>query len=116
VKELMTIMHSKGPEMCVLTDGPQGAFASDGIRFYTVPPYPDPKPPYERTGAGDAFSSTVAAALVLGKKLPEALTWGPINSMSVVQYIGAQRGLLTRSHLEEYLKMAPENFKVTPLG
>jgi hypothetical protein len=30
--------------------------------------------------------------------------------MSVVQYIGAQEGLLTQEQLEEYLKKAPENY------
>ena len=71
---------------------------------------PDPKPPLERTGAGDAFSSTVTSALALGKSLPEALSWGPINSMSVVQYVGAQKGLLTREALEKYLREAPESY------
>jgi hypothetical protein len=31
--------------------------------------------------------------------------------MSVVQDIGAQRGLLSREKLEEYLKSAPEDYK-----
>jgi sugar/nucleoside kinase (ribokinase family) len=75
-----------------------------------MPTYPDPKPPYERTGAGDAFASTVTAALALGKPLSEALQWGPINSMSVVQQVGAQKGLLTREKLEEYLRNAPKDY------
>jgi len=78
-------------------------------------PYPDPKPPYERTGAGDAFSSTIVTALALGKTLSEALQWGGINSMSVVQYIGAQAGLLSREKLEEYLKNAPEDYKAVKI-
>jgi hypothetical protein len=32
--------------------------------------------------------------------------------MSVVQEIGAQRGLLTREKLEEYLKNAPSEYQV----
>jgi len=76
-----------------------------------MPMYPDPKPPVDRTGAGDSFSSTVTSALALGLSLPEALSWGPINSMSVVQYVGAQEGLLSREKLEEYLKNAPEDYK-----
>jgi sugar/nucleoside kinase (ribokinase family) len=73
--------------------------------------YPDPKPPYERTGAGDAFASTFTSALALGMSLPQALAWGPINSMSVVQYIGAQKGLLSREQLEQFLKDAPESYR-----
>jgi len=73
--------------------------------------YPDPKPPYERTGAGDAFSSTVTAALALGLDLKEALRWGPVNSMSVVQQVGAQAGLLTRQAIEELLIKAPADYQ-----
>ena len=44
----------------------------------------------------------------------EALTWGPVNSMSVVQGIGAQKGLLTREALLSYLEKAP-HYKPLPL-
>jgi len=110
VKELMREMHELGPKNIVITDGPRGAYAFDGNENWFMPTYPDPKPPYERTGAGDAFASTVTSALALGKPLSEALSWGPINSMSVVQDIGAQRGLLKRDKLEEFLKNAPVDY------
>ena len=100
-----------GPKIVVVTDGPKGAYAYDGSEFWFMPPYPDPKPPYERTGAGDAFSSTFTVALALGKSIPEALSWAPINSMSVVQYVGAREGLLTQAKMEEYLKNAPPDYK-----
>ena len=74
-----------------------------------------PHTPFERTGAGDAFASTIVSALALGKNLLEALPWGPINSMSVVQEIGAQKGLLTLEKLEEYLKNAPADYKLRKL-
>jgi sugar/nucleoside kinase (ribokinase family) len=50
--------------------------------------------------------------LGLGKSFSEALLYGPVNSMSVVQSIGAQTGLLSREKIEEFLKNAPENYKV----
>ncbi len=103
--ELLQAMHALGPEIVVLTDGPKGAYASDGKETFFEKPYPDVKPPVERTGAGDAFASTVVSVLELGKSLQEALKWGAINSMSVVQDIGAQRGLLRREKLEGYLKL-----------
>lgn len=96
-----------GPKIVVITDGLNGAYALDGARLLKVPLYPDPRPPRERTGAGDAFASTVAAALSLGKPLDEALLWGPVNSMSVVQRVGAQEGLLARGELEGLLAAAP---------
>jgi sugar/nucleoside kinase (ribokinase family) len=78
--------------------------------------YPDPKPPLDRTGSGDAFSATLTAALALGLSLPEALAWGPVNSMSVVQYIGAREGLLSRAKLDEYLGAAPDGYEVKKVG
>lgn len=102
-----------GPKNVIITDGTEGAYAYDGTALHFVPMYPDPRPPFERTGAGDAFASTVAAAMTLGKSLPEALLWGPINSMSVVQETGAQRGLLSRAKLEEYLANAPASYTIS---
>ncbi len=104
VRDLLKKMHKLGPRNVVITDGPKGAYGYDGKDVWFINPYPDPKPPYERTGAGDAFASTVVAAIILGKTLPEALAWGGVNSMSVVQDVGAQKGLLSREKLEEYLK------------
>lgn len=107
---LMQKLHDLGPEIVVVTDGPRGAYLLYQNVDYFLPAYPDPKPPFERTGAGDAFSSTFTAALALGKTPLEALRWGPINSMSVVQDIGAQRGLLPRAKLEELLAQAPTDY------
>ncbi|HUY62491.1 MAG TPA: carbohydrate kinase family protein [Candidatus Paceibacterota bacterium] len=115
VKELLDKMHSLGPKLVLITDGPNGAYASDGSQKLKVPMYPDPKPPVDRTGAGDASTSTVVVALALGKPLEEALLWGPVNSMSVVQEIGAQKGLLSREAIEKYLAEAPASYAVEPL-
>lgn len=113
VKELMLKMHELGPKIVSITDGPDGAYAYDSYNdeYWFHPIYPDPKPPVERTGAGDSFSSTFTAAIMLGKSVAEALSWGPINSMNVVQHIGAQEGLQTREKLEEFLANAPEDYK-----
>ena len=112
IKKLLVDMSGLGPKVVVITDATRGAYAYDGIKTYFMPPYPDPKPPLERTGAGDAFASTFVSALALGKTIPEALAWAPINSMSVVQYVGAQKGLLTREKLEQYLAQAPTDYQM----
>lgn len=110
--KLPKMMSAIGPRIAVITDGPKGLYAYDAAsdKTWFVPAYPDPKPPYERTGAGDATSSTIVVALALGKPLEEALLWGPINAMSVVQYVGAQEGLLTREQIEKYLADKPVDF------
>lgn len=115
IKKLLEMIKALGPRYVFITDGVKGAYAFDGKEMLFMPPYPDPKPPVQRTGAGDAFSSTVTVALALGLSLVEALRWGPINSMSVVQGIGARAGLLTREKLEEYLAKAPENYHPQPI-
>jgi len=109
--ELLKGIHNLGPKIICITDGPDGAYAYDGTTAWFQPIYPDPKPPVERTGAGDSFASTFTSALALGLSIEQALSWGPINSMNVVQYIGAQEGLLTRKELEEFLENASTSYK-----
>lgn len=105
--ELFDKLHQLGPKTVVISDGPDGAYASDGNERYKMPIYPDPSPPYERTGAGDAFTSTFVAAIIKGGDIQAALQWAPINSMSVVQHVGAQEGLLTEKQLTHLLKHGP---------
>ncbi len=110
VKNLLKEMHKVGPNVVVITDGPKGAYAYDGYEGFFMPLFPDEKPPYDRTGAGDAFSATFTSAIALGKSLPEAFLWAPVNSMSVVQYVGAQKGLLSQEEILKFLSKAPENY------
>lgn len=111
IKKLLNGMHALGPKIVCITDGVLGAYARDeNGTMWNMPIYPDPKPPLSRTGAGDAFSSTVTVALALGMTLEQALCWGPVNSMSVVQQIGARAGLLKRSEIEAYLVKAPKEY------
>jgi len=109
--DLFNRLHAMGPKMVVITDGPDGAYASDGQNRFKMPSYPDPAPPFERTGAGDAFSSAFVAALAKGSNIEGALQWAPINSMSVVQHTGAREGLLTEEQIGELLRKAPESYK-----
>lgn len=111
VNKLFDKLHELGPKIVVITDGPKGAYASGADGRFKMPLYPDPKPPYERTGAGDAFASTFVAALIKGSNIEGALQWAPINSMSVVQQVGAQKGLLTEEDLSHWLQKAPAWYK-----
>jgi len=117
IKELLKSMYDLGPKIVCITDGPDGAYAYDSYndQYWSHPIYPDPQPPIERTGAGDSFSSTFTAAIIAGKSVSEALSWGPVNSMNVVQYIGAQEGLLSREQLETFLEDAPNDYFPTEI-
>lgn len=111
VKVLSQKISKLGPKIVLITDGIDGAYAYESAspeNFWYMPVYPHV--PFERTGAGDAFFSTVVSYLAMGRTLQEALLRGPINSMSVVQKIGAQEGLLSAEKIEEYLKNAPADY------
>lgn len=110
INDLFDKLHALGPKIVLISDGHAGAYASDGQSRFKMPIYPDPKPPYERTGAGDAFTSTFVAALVKGADVPGALLWAPINSMSVVQKVGAQAGLLSEAEITKLLHNAPHGY------
>ena len=113
---LAKMIANLGPKITVITDGRKGAHVYDGQEIWFMPLYPDLKLPYERTGAGDAFSSTFVAGLAMGKSIEEALMMAPVNSMSVVQKIGAQAGLLTMAQIQEYLKTAPASYKPSKIN
>lgn len=112
VKGLADGLHGLGPKIVVITDGAKGSYASYQGKVVTIPNYPDPADPLDRTGAGDAFASTIVAALALGESMDTALTWAPINSMNVVQQLGAQAGLLSKDTIQDYLGSAPEDYVV----
>lgn len=115
-KDVLTLskgIEALGPKIVSISDGPNGAYLFLNDELWKIPMYSDTSPVVDRTGAGDAFASTLTACLALGKTPLEAFTLGPINSMSVVQEVGAQKGLLAKEKIEEYLKNAPENYKAT---
>lgn len=134
IKTLLAGLRRLGPILPIITDGPGGvstynskssAAGTDSVastesilgatgkheinydEIVHLDIYPDIAPPYERTGAGDAFASTFSVAYMKGHSIIDALKWGSINSMNVCQHIGAQAGLLTHEKIEEYLKNAP---------
>lgn len=101
-KDLLLALSKLGPKICVITDGPKGAFVYDSStqKFFRIGILPVDA--YERTGAGDAFGSGVLGALIKGKNLEEALVRGTVNSASVIGYVGPQRGLLKEEEMAEW--------------
>lgn len=107
IKELLASMQALGPKIVVITDDTRGAYCVGQGKRYYVPRYPDPRPPYEITGAGDAHASGTVAALALGLPLEQALMWGAANASAVLQKIGAQEGLPARQELEAAIASPP---------
>lgn len=109
---LLGELKTLGLERVVITRSGGGAVAADAAHRYTVPAYPDTSPPYEHTGADDAFAATVVAGLIAGLPFNRALLQGSVNAMSVKHEIGAQAGLLHGDDLAKYLEEAPSSFAV----
>lgn len=92
---------NSGAKIVCVTDGAQGALATDGTELLHC--LPGDAPVVDTTGAGDAFGTGMTWALLSGKNLPTALRAGTINAMSVVGSVGAQPGLLTLDTMEKRL-------------
>ena len=103
-KELLKAVSNLGPKSVVITDGSNGSYAWDGERFFKATVLPID--PYERTGAGDAFSTGALSALIKAKSIKEALLWGTVNSASVIGYTGPQKGLLREEDMVVWLDRA----------
>lgn len=104
VRGYLVALHALGPQVVVVTDGPNGAYVFDGgsgkTYFVGIPH----TPVVERTGAGDAFAAGFVSAQLHGKSLCEAMCWGVMNASSVIMHVGPQHGLLTRAGLHAFHK------------
>ena len=106
IKKLLLALKKEGPEIVVITDGPEGSYVFDGKNFYFQ--YIFDVRVIERTGCGDSYSTAFICALVCGRDIPEAMRWGTINAAFVIQKIGAQEGLLRKKELLKVLKDNPQ--------
>ena len=84
---------SESVKYTLVSDGPHGSVATDGLRLVTAGMYED-VPVIDRTGAGDAFTSGFVIKIAQGKSLEEAITFGSANSTSVVGAIGSKTNIL----------------------
>lgn len=90
----LAVKLSKSVKYVLVSDGPQGSVATDGIKVVEAGMYKD-VPVVDRTGAGDSFTSGFVAQIAQGKDLEYAITFASANSTSVVTQIGAKAGILT---------------------
>jgi ribokinase len=102
VSEIMQEIFKYTTGIVVITDGRNGAQASDGKKHYFCPVLTQKR--VDTLGAGDAFASGFTAAVIRGKNLKTALIYGTLNAHSVVSYYGAQEGLLTKGQIESKFK------------
>jgi len=93
-----TALLELGVGVIVVTDGRDGAYlgSADGIHHCPVAP----ADVVGTAGAGDAFSSTLAAGLADGLDAATALKRASLNAASVIGHIDTQTGLLTNEALD----------------
>ncbi len=113
VKQLLSELKQKGPEIVVITDSANGSFSIDSRgRTFFVNGYSTQI--VDKTGAGDAYAAAFIYATIRQKEPSEAMIYGAINASSVMERMGAQEGLLSSDILEEKV-VELTNLKAIPI-
>lgn len=110
VKDLLIKLKELGPEIVVITDGKNGAYAAEQNEYWYIPALKTDV--LDSTGAGDAFSAGFLACYINKGNVKDALKWGIINSTSAIEKLGAQTGSLKSSQLKKDLVAAPNLYKL----
>ncbi len=103
---ILDALRSSFDGIIAVTDGPVGAVILDNERRYDCGVFPK-KHLSDATGAGDAYGSGLISSLIYSQKtnktrqfseadIREAIRVAAANSASVVEHVGAKRGILTR--------------------
>ncbi len=96
-QNLLKRLYKMGPKIVVITAGKKGAYAYNGKMHYQKPA---PAKVIQTTGAGDSFSAAFISSLFYNPNdIQRALKWGVTNSASVIDQIGAQKGLLNKKQI-----------------
>ena len=99
---LLGELKNIGSKVVALTDGENGAWATEGEKVFFAKSLKVPA--VDSTGAGDAFCSGFLSAHIKEKEIFECLKWGIANSAHEVQYYGAIEGLLREEEILEETK------------
>ena len=100
--------------LLLMTDGKNGSYVSDDSLIYRSPVFPGHKV-LDETGAGDAFGSGFISGLIRKKEtckkglckdtsIEYAIRLATANSRSVIERIGAKKGILTKNEFENNLR------------
>ena len=98
LKNFLHCLQDAGPKWVMITDGTEGAYLAcpggDVLWHPTVP-----AKVAGTAGAGDAFCSTLTAALAEGIAPDQAMTEASVNAASVVSFVDTTQGLLARDDI-----------------
>jgi sugar/nucleoside kinase (ribokinase family) len=110
-KEIFKKLDEAVDGIAVMTDGPNGVLVSDCCNIYKAGTFKEEKA-IDRTGAGDAFGSGFVAGLIQTREkckkglcgidnVEYAIRLGSANATSVIEYIGAKKGILAKKDFEK---------------
>ncbi len=83
-------------EVVILTDGANGVWVASNGKIIRAGMYED-VPSLDRTGAGDAFGSGFVSQWAQGADIKQSILFASANSTSVIQYMGAKKGILYKN-------------------
>ena len=94
ISDLFKMLHKLGPHVVCVTDGKNGAFASNGDKILHAPI--KKVRTVDASGEGDAFASGFLGTYFKKRDVAKSLHMGIANGANVVKYIGTTRGLLKK--------------------
>lgn len=97
--DLLETLRALGPEIVLITNGPDGVYAVDQNGFYFCPAKPTHV--VNTVGAGDTFGATFFGAYLSGYKIETALLFGTLNSSKLLSSPDSFGAVLSRSELEK---------------
>ncbi len=108
LEELVRHLHHYAP-VAIVSDGPNGVVASDKTTIVRAGMYQDVRV-IDRTGAGDAFGSGFLSQWVQGRKLADCIVFASANSTSVVNHIGAKKGIIAKGTMLHHMPLHEKPF------
>lgn len=96
-KEIFKKLDELIQGIAIMTKGSKGVSISDGKMIYEAGIFPE-KALVDRTGAGDAFGSGFLVGFLRGG-IEEGIRIGSANGTSVLEYMGAKKGILHKDAL-----------------
>lgn len=89
-----SLLTSHPFRVVLLTDGANGAYATDGTSIWHIASRNIPT--VNTTGAGDAFGSGFVTGLIRDMDIPAAFRLAMANAEGVITHMGAKTGILSR--------------------
>ncbi len=105
-KDLLLHLNTLGPNIISITDGANGAYATDGKTFLKSDAV---KGEYiEKTGAGDTYAASFLTWYTQNGNLGKAMKAGALGASSVMKKEGSTPKVMNKEELTQILEEAPD--------